>query len=219
MREAKTILEIDPDDRSEDALLNLLIEQSSQWIEEFLNRPGMERKERTEYYFGTGTQRLLLRSRPVFTVPTILVRVDEAGNFGSTSGSFNADTALTYGDHFALVLDQEDGSSRSGILYRINNVWPAPSARMRGLLSPFVATGFGTIRVIYTAGYTVDSLPASIRLACNLLVQKLRYVMPLGMELAGDSYEERAISPLNSEKEKLMALAKPLLLPFRNWHW
>ena len=220
LRETKVLLEIDPEDTEEDILLGFLIEHASQWIEEILNRPGMEKKSRTEYYFGTGNQKLLLRSRPVFTTPTIAVSLDEGGNFGATSGAFtSADAALTYGTDFALVIDQDNGTSRSGILYRINNLWPKPSVRQRGLLSPFLGTGFGTIRVTYTAGYDVDNLPAGLRLAAGLLVQRLRYIMPLGQELTGDSFEERNISIVTSEKEKLLAIVKPLLLPYRNWKW
>ena len=220
LREIKVLLEIDSQDTEEDILLGFLIEQSSQWIEEILNRPGMAKKSRTEFYNGTGNQKLLLRSRPVFTTPTIQVFQDEGGNFGATSGSFNAtDSALVYGTDFALVVDQENGTSRSGILYRINELWPRPSVRQRGLLSPFLGTGFGTIKVVYTAGYEVDNLPASLRLAANLLVQRLRYIMPLGMELTGDSFEERNMSIVTSAKEQLLVLVKPLLLPYRNWKW
>lgn len=220
LREVKIFLEIDPEDTEEDILLGFLIEHASQWIEEILNRPGMDKKSRTEFYFGTGNQRLLLRSRPVFTTPTIRVFLDEGGNFGATSGSFDAtDTALIYGTDFALVIDQENGTSRSGILYRINDLWPRPSVRQRGLLSPFLGVGFGTIKVIYTAGYEVDNLPSGLRLAANLLVQRLRYIMPLGMELASDSFEERNISAVTSEKDKLLAVVKPLLFPYRNWKW
>lgn len=220
LREIKKILEIENGDTSEDAKLNFFIEYASQWIEEVLDRPGMSWKSRTEYYKGTGTQKLLLKSRPVFTTPTIQVFIDEAGYYGAPADSFSTTPpTLVYGEDFALQIDQEDGSSRSGILLRMNNLWPKPTVRQTGLLSPFIGEGFGTIKVIYTAGYTVDMLPAGIRLACNLLVSRLRYIFPLGIELNSEGYEERSIGIVTSEKEKLLTLVKPLILPYKNWRW
>lgn len=219
LRELKRILEIDPNNTQEDVLLGFLIEQASAWIEELLNRPGLMFKARTEYYAGTGTQKLLLRSRPVFTTPTIQCFVDEAGYYGTRSGSFASTTELTWGDDFTLDIDQDDGTSRSGILIRINNLWPKPHVRQTGLLSPFVGDSFGHIKVIYTAGYTVDSLPATLRLACNILASKLRYFFPLGQELNSDSYEEKGIGIVTSDKEKLLNHVRPLVLSYRNYRW
>lgn len=219
LRELKTALDINPNHTAEDKKLNFFLEQASEWIGEYLGRPGFDYQSRTEYYNGTGTQQLLLRSRPVYTTPTIQVYYDSSGFYGSTSGSFNSNNAFTYGVDFCLKIDQADGTSRSGILVRINNLWPKPSARQVGLLSPFISTGFGTIKVVYTAGYTVDTLPASFRLACNLLISKMRYVFPLGVELSAESYEDRsiAVSALGQQKNYLMSLLKPFLNNYRNW--
>ena len=220
IKELKGILEIDPLDTSEDKKLMFLIEMASQWIEEWLDRPGLFLKARTEYYNGTNTQKLLLRSRPVFTTPTIQVFLDESGYFGSVSGSFDSSlTALTYGEDFALKVDQEDGSSRSGILIRINNLWPRPSVRQAGLLAPFIGEGFGSIKVTYTAGYYVDNLPPVFRLACNILVAQLRYMFPLGFLLASESFEERSISIHIPQKLYFLSMITPMLLPYKNWFW
>ena len=70
LNELKGVLEIDADDHAEDKKLNFLNSYAGQLLGEFLNRPGFDKKSRTEYYQGTGTQRLLLRSRPVFTIPS-----------------------------------------------------------------------------------------------------------------------------------------------------
>lgn len=220
LTELKAILEIPKDDKSEDLKLNFLMEQASQWIEEILGRPNLIKKARTEYYDGTATQKLLLRSRPVYTSPTIQVFEDNAGYFGSVSGSFDTtNTALTYGTDFALKIDQDDGTSRSAILVRIGRSWPRPRVRETGLLAPFAGNGFGNIKVIYTAGYTVDTLPPVFRTAANLLIARLRYVLPLGVELQSEGYEERNVAVVTSEKEKLLALVKPMLFSYRNWAW
>ena len=217
LRELKTYLDIDAGDTSEDKKLLFLVEHVSSWIEEVIDRPGLSFKSRTEYYNGSGTQKMLLRSRPVYTSPTITCLVDEAGYFGSASGSFASTTALVYGTDFCLQIDQEDGTSRSGILARINDTWPKPQVRQYGWLSPFIWSSQGNVKVTYTAGYTVDNLPSVFRLAINLLIARLRYILPIGYEMNSESYEERSISLALSEKDKLLGLIRPMLLPYRNW--
>lgn len=212
----KTALEIDPEDTSEDKKLTLFLTHASSWIEELIGRPGMSKQERTEYYGGTGTENLLLKSRPVFTSPTIQVFVDHVGHWGSSSGAFAASTELFYGQDFALVIDQDDGTSRSGILVRLGGAWDNRAVRQRGLLSPYLVKGRGNIKVIYTAGYTVDSLPSVFRAACNLLVSRLNYIWPLGVELNSEGYEERSISIVTDQKLRLTALVRPMLEGFRN---
>jgi hypothetical protein len=220
LRELKAVLEIDPDDTSEDLKLNFCMEWSTQWIEELLNRPGIFKKERTEYYSGTGTQKLLLRSRPVFTTPTILVYEDDGAFYGSVTGSFDSDTsALTYGVDFCLEIDQEDGTSRSGILVRMKDYWGLPGVRQQGFLTPFLGEAFGNIKIVYTAGHSIDNLPSTLRMACNLLAAKIRYVLPLGLELSSESYLDRSVSLLANRRDYLLSLVKPLILPFRNWKW
>ena len=216
LNELKSILGIDRGDTSEDRNLLFYIEMVSSWIEELLNRPGFTYKSRTEYYDGTGTQKLQLRSRPVFITPTIQVYGDESAYWGSVTDSFNATTtSLTYGTDFALRIDQENGtSSRSGILIRIGDYWNKRSARVHGLLSPFLDYSYGSYKIIYTAGYSVDTLPPVFRLACNMLIARLRYVMPLAVELSSESYEERSISV---ELKPFLEEIKIMLLPYRNW--
>lgn len=218
LSELKTVLEIDPADTSEDTKLNFFVAQASAWIEELLNRPGMTYKSRTEFYKGTGTQKLTLRSRPVYSTPTIQVYEDNAAYFGSATGAFDPTlTQLTYGIDFCLQIDQEDGvSSRSGILLRINDIWTKPQVRQFGLLSPFIEDDPGSLKVVYSAGYLVDNLPTPFRLAANTLIAEMRYLFPLGMPIASESYEERSIAMMQY-KDYLLTMIRPMLMPFRNW--
>lgn len=217
--EAKKVLEISPDNPAEDGKLLFMIEWASQIIEEILNRPGIEYKTRTEYYQGNGSPSIVLRSRPVFTTPAMTVNVDQNGYYGAVSGSFGSTTELTYGQDYFLAIDQEDGSSRSGILYRRNYYWPRAAVRQRGLLSSFMTNDTGSIKITYTAGYTCDTLPAGIRYACNLLVAKMRGILPTGFEVSSESYQDRSMAFQASRKDYLMAMAKPHLLAYRNWKW
>lgn len=219
LRELKKILEIPDTDTSEDVKLNFLIEMASVWIEEYLDRPLFYRT-RTEYYRGSGRKKLLLRARPVFTTPPIEVYVDESGLYGSADDAFNAaDTGKVYGEDFALQIDQPDGSSRSGILLYTNGYWPMPGVRSQGMLSPYLGDSVGNVKVIYTAGFTIDALPAKLRLACITLIARLRHFFPLGLELNSESYEERSISWAADRKDYLLALVKPLLHTYRNWRF
>ncbi len=218
-----TDLKVDLDfasgDTREDAKLSFLITLASSWIFEMLGRQDVAQAARTEYYDGTGTQLLLLRHRPVLTSPTIQCWVDQSGWWGAASGAFGSSTELTYGTDFSLKIDQPDGTSRSGILVRLNSFWPERTLRQAGMLSPYQWTGHGCVKVTYTAGYTVATLPPLLRGACEFLVARMRYALPLGMEIGSESYEERSISLVTQQKNYLTALVKPMIWPFRNWKW
>lgn len=239
LEELKVNLEIDPANTAEDRKLLFFIEYATAWIEEYLDRPGLFSSLRTEYYKGTGTQKLQLRSRPVsasyFDIPSnstkyIQVYVDESGYYGSPTGAFNATTsALTYGVDFGLQFDNSSSISpnanvsRSGILFRIGNLWPRPTVRSNGLLSPFIGEDFGSIKVVYLGGYTMDSLPPQLRLAIITMVARMRSLLPTGLVAAGESYEERAIQyadpygTVKGAKSYIMSLAASLLFGYRNW--
>lgn len=220
LNEAKTFLEISTSDRVEDRKLNFLIEYASAWILEYLNRPDIEYKQRTEYYRGTGTKYLPLRCRPVSSPETIQIYIDSSAYYGATTGAFGTASALTYGSDFCLQLDIEEAAkSRSGLLIRINNIWPRPSARQAGYLSPFITPDTGSIKVTYYGGYTVDTLPTNLKLAAQFLIAKLRYIFPLGLEMNSESYEDRFISFAGDKKDYILSLVKPLLISYRNWKW
>lgn len=222
IRELKSLMEIPTNDLSQDKNILWYAQWASNLIDTFMGRD-LTYKSRTQYYNGTGTQRLLLKNRPVVPSPgsgysTLTVYTDGSGYYGTGSDAFS-DNALTYGSDYTLEIDQDDGSSRCGILVRINKFWERPFYRTGGLLSPFQWTAIGNIKVVYTAGWTVDTLPPQFRMAADLLVTRIAYIFPLGMELSSESYEERNISMNTERKDYLLALIKPLLTPFRNWKW
>ena len=215
--ELKEYLEIDPRNTKYDRQLLLFAESASAMIEEFLDR-SLEKKSRTEFYDGSGTRELILRARPVFTSPTPRAFWDNGGFFGEGTDGFDSTTELDYGDDFVVRIDDSDslGVGQSGILLRQRTVWERPQIRSVGLVSPYKGKGWGNIKVIYTAGYEVDTLPSQIRLACNMLVARLRYVAPTGMEIGYDSYEELSRAWITPAKGYMMSLVKPLIWNFRN---
>lgn len=220
LNETKVALEIDPANTAEDKKLLLFLDYASDWVGELLNRRnGILYKSRTEYYDGTGTTRLLLRSRPVYATPVIEVTHDANGFYGCTSGAFGStSTPLTYGVDFALKVDQDDGTSRSAVLVKMNGVWERKFGRQAGWLSPFVVRDTGSYKVVYSAGWTIDGMPALLRQAVLTLVARMRYLMPVGMEIGSESYEERNITVVAEKKDYLMGIVKPMVLPYyRNW--
>jgi len=224
LREIKSFLEIEPNDTSEDKKLNFYIEMVSQWIGEILNRPDFSYQFRTQIISGSGTQRILLRFRPVYpmigTPQQLTVTVDEGAYFGCASGSFTSNPGvqpLTYGVDYCLEIDQVDGSSRSGVLWRLNDYWPRPFAREIGILSPFAVPDTGSIQVQYMGGWTCDTLPAVFRLAINMAVAKLRSFFPLGIPLGSESYEERSVSYIIEKKNYIINDLRPLIWSWRNW--
>lgn len=223
--ELKKVLEIDPQNTQHDAAIWLWIEQATSVIEEYIGRQ-LTFRSRTEYYGGTDSQKLVLRHRPVHVTPTIQVWVDRGGFFGQASGAFASTTELTYGTDFSLQTDNDDGTqSRCGILVRNRTYWDKNWYRQTGYLSPYRSQSFGTIKVIYSGGYTVDNLPAGFRLAADLLIARFRYLYPLGVPLSSESYEERSISlgqgggGGKSEKSYMFGLIAPFLNNYRNFYW
>lgn len=216
LNELKVILEIHKDNTAEDSKLLFFLDIATEWVAEFLGRPELFLATRTEYYDGWNTQFLTLTRRPVFT-SGMEVYVDSQGNYGQSSGGFASNTLLTMGTDYVLRVDQPNGSSRCGILQRINNVWPRPFVRRTGLLTPIMTRDTGSIKVTYSAGWTVDGLPSQVRFACNLLASKIRYLMPVGMEINSENYKDRSISIATTQKDYLMQTVKDMLFPWRNW--
>lgn len=218
LRELKKILEIDTNNTQEDAKLGFLIEHASKWIEELLDKGDLAAREWTQYLNGTNTQYLCLEHRPILASPTPRVWVDAEGNAGQRSGAFADSTELTYGTDFIIdTRESTDGTGISGMLIRIDDVWQPGFYRSRGMLSPYIGPSNGSIKVTYTAGYTVDNLPATYRMACNFIVTELRYVLPVGMKIGSDGYEGRSLGIINSQKDYLLGQIYPMIWGKRNW--
>lgn len=219
--ELKKELGIPAGDTSQDARLNYWIEQATDVIETFLDRKGLFYGTRTEYYSGTGTQKLLLKSRPVYVTDALPIQLweDRQGCWGQTDDPFPDSTELDYGDDFVLADIDADGLSQTGILFRRNDYWNRPFVRQPGYLTPFLGAGTGNIKVTYTAGYKIDTLPPAFRLALSILVAQLRTIVPYGWALTSESYEERSVSYQLPSKLDMLAGIKSIMLPYRNWHW
>lgn len=119
----------------------------------------------TEYYRGNGTNALFLRRWPVVSVSGVWVWSGSYWNQGEDA--FPTESALVEGRDYALDIDQPDGTSRSGILFRLGCNWPARWTRSRTLnASP--GPSLGDIKVTYTAGW--PTLPADLEMVLHRMV-------------------------------------------------
>jgi hypothetical protein len=176
-------------DASRDSLISQLIPQVSQRIEKWCGR-SFGSYEYTDYYSGDGTPLLVLRQRPV--VPDGLrVWVDDTGYWGqgdATEGPFPASSELSAGE-FALDLD-DGGVSGSGLLYRVDAVWPMAKVRLWVNQSPELAADrrypTGNVKVVYTAG----ELPDDVALAANMTVAAILQANRTGSPIQSEGYED-----------------------------
>ncbi len=119
----------------EDSLLNALINECSQAVVDFLGRPIISATY-TEFYDGPSGGELMLDKYPIISVTTLNDDTDRA--FGSADDiDISAD----------VLIDKEGGTLR---------LWNNESAFTQGQAN---------VKVVYSAGYALADVPASIQLA------------------------------------------------------
>ncbi len=150
---------IELDDDMAAQLIQLMFSAEEQ-IKRYCGRDFVYRSAQTEYYDGTGTDKLLLARWP-FLPANVAVSVDIGGYYGQASGSFAASTALTLGTDFIVPITPTwgDGQNHSGIIKRIGTTWPLRASRPHGNLSYRPEPLPGCIKVTYTAGYSLIPHP------------------------------------------------------------
>lgn len=114
--------------------------------------------------------------------------LDRTGFYGAGNNAFAALARLNPGVDFLVVPDQADGTSLSGILERLNGIWPAAVEFNRGLLAPSMVPAKGCLKLTYTHGFQVGQVPADLVLAVHLVAANLRS-MRRGAPLNSESYD------------------------------
>jgi hypothetical protein len=148
-------------------------------IEEYLGRK-IKQATYTELYSGNGQAFLVLRQRPVQSITALYL--DDYAYWGDAPGAFDPATTLQVeGTDYALDRDQPDGSSRSGLVYRVHGYWPRPITYGPARIAPELGPRAGNIKITYTAGYADP--PPDLQLAVSLT---LKHVWELG-----DAYTKR----------------------------
>lgn len=155
-----------------DEILKTFLNAVGAWVVGYLGRPILA-KTHTEYYSGPGGRRLLLRNIPVISITSI--HVDSLRQWAS-------DTAINVASD--VMVNRE-----AGILTAWNNQssWPC---------------GSGNIKVVYRAGYTLDTMPHDIRLGVKRIMDKqlrqgfTHHKLDISSETAGEqttTFREDAI--------------------------
>jgi hypothetical protein len=189
-----------------------LCDAASKAVETYCKR-AFEKAAYVEYHAGDGTRTVKLRRRPVLSVTSVYY--DRNGNFATTTGSFDATTLLTAGVDYAV-----DPSRDSGLLYRLNGVWPELIRRPDWeYLARERSANFGEIKVTYVGGY--DPVPADVKLACAMLVtnasQQIQYGGQLEREHLGDWSYKLADRVAGMPPE--LSAARTLLNKYRESPW
>lgn len=134
------------------------------------------------------------------------------GAFASGAAVIQAGSLLYEGTNYALR-NQADGS---GLVERINDVWPDLSVRRYGQLSSQQKDDPGNLKVTYTAGYT--TIPSQLTLAANLVITEIRWLARFNRMVQSESYEERSVSFFIPWRTgDLLEPVKPLLSKFKKW--
>jgi hypothetical protein len=128
----------------------------------------------------------------------VSVFIDDNGYWRSASGAFPATNQQTMGSDYALADTGIDGSSRSGRLIRINQVWDQLWASGQWWLSPLPIPGMGNILVTYTGGFT--SLPADIEWACIRCITKARGTRAYGDMIHDFKFEDTSFTLEGGER-------------------
>lgn len=110
---------------------------------------------------------------------------DDLAYYGSVPTSFASTSQLTWGGDFTVRADQIDGSSRSGMILRMNDVWNTLYVRPSGNLSQLIATGLGNIRVQAAVGWATT--PPDLEMAVIRVIAKIRNSRLYGDTIGSES--------------------------------
>jgi hypothetical protein len=200
-------------DDSQNAILIQLIGAASNFITDYCNRD-FTYGSYTDIYSGTNTPYLRLKRWPIWSIQNVWLEGGSAGSFGQAPNAFSL-PPLVQGVDFALAADQPDGSSLSGLLVKLNGVWPVRRSRTTSNLAGGYDSGFGNVKVQCTANF--KEVPGPVALACRMLVKRVMATRQFGAlvksEVTPDySYSLDSFAP----GEELLGLIRPLLGKYRH---
>ena len=150
----------------------------------------------TEYHDGMNSPSFRVRQRPLVSITNLYE--DSDGAYGLGVNAFPASTLLTSGTDYTFRPDQPDGSSKTGLVYRVNGFWAGAvsygaggvwwgSGPSTGLLSAGLQPALGTIKITYVGGYS--TIPPDLILTEILVVSKIRQMKTYGAAIQSEGYE------------------------------
>jgi hypothetical protein len=168
-------------DATRDAAIALMIAEVEKAIIGYLGMP-VEQATYTRVLDAPVRQNIVLPYSPVtLSGLQVWMNTDAKGD----PSAFTSSNLLTLYTDYSLVIDQPDGTSKSGIIRKTAGVWAFRHTRPVERLSPVVTKVPGAIKVTFTAGYA--TVPADIQAAAYLMVSKLYTMRKLGGQLQNES--------------------------------
>ncbi len=190
-------------DVSQDNYLSTLIFTADESVKNFLKRD-IETRPYTEYHDGTNTPDLILKQRPVWSIQSIYM--NPGAYYGQAPQGFPTNTLLTEGIDYTLKIDSSKYyRSDSGIVKTLGGgllatiaymPWNFRKGTLSNKLAPCWPTGYGSIKVSYTAGYGLGAgeppngrlppgttLPKAITHFTNCVAAWIRTMFPVGVSL------------------------------------
>ncbi len=177
---------------------------------------------------GTGT---MVTGNQVYSP---IVYFDPNGYYGTNVNSFNQQTQLTQGNNYSPFIDTERMSNR-GLIRRVGgNVgawWGGGYGSYSGTqqnssISKLAASrlagwpiGFGNLKVVYTAGWTQDNIPADLSYACQALVAVMIRSQPMGALLQSEGLGAYNYSLLSYGDDPQMGDIRRILARYRETSW
>lgn len=170
---------------SEDAVITSMVNRASHWANSYTQRLLLSR-ENTDYYDGDGTGVLTLNQYPVTALSNL---------YDDPLRVFGAGTAISVSDDVVI-----EGA------YGIIRLWNNTQAFLKGILN---------VKVVYTAGYALASVPEPIKEAVLLYIAHSyrRGHIDQRFGVVSETIGDRTTS---YSSDDIPQKAKTLLNPFRS---
>jgi hypothetical protein len=173
----------------------------------------------TEYLDGNGLQAVSLRETPITSITSVYL--DTSGFYGQGDNNpFGSTTLLTSGADYFLKIDNNAGTSDSGLLYRAMRVWPSTmnyiSYNLYPRITPVQGPCLGCIKVTYVGGYNL--IPEDLKQAIFQIVQDRKGAIAQGEKMSSESFENYAYSlgQPDSEIMKIGSVGRTIMSYRRN---
>ena len=204
LKDVKDRLRIDGS--KDDAELIRLIQDASQWLEDYTGRIFGERTAITEQYNGMSKVILQLRCWPITVTTTFDLRVDTLRDFGINTQLI--EDQATPGVNGDYIVDRDEGLIE---LLRVRGIVLATGGQFLG--------GFPnhplSIEVTYSAGYLFEDMPNMVRLIVSQLVGSWyqRFQSKSSLYATGVSKPEGTINYLDGIPKGILTMADSLRTP------
>lgn len=171
-------------------------------------------KKVTQYYNGNNQSAFQLKHRPVRSVSALYFDAD--GYYGQGTDAFSSDDLLTAGTDYYLDIDQDDGTSRSGMVWKASGTWYGRVRSYQGMLLGRTVDGTGNIKATYTPGFL--TIPYPVRAAVNRMAISVFAKRASSGTFKTESLDFYSYTRMTAEEEAHeLDSVKSLVAPYKAW--